>query len=280
MASGSVDEYTPERQQRLLADVAALAGFESGPPEGSTIRVLPASVRIEIRLALTEALGEFASVTANLTARLATPEAASLALGLAVESVTSVTEVKPVRPPSGGAGDPATSSLGLVLEGGDAPAAALTSDTSGGDAARTAAVVAYAAAAAVAVGLAVLVVIACRRRRAAKRAANTVELTRTNYLNGAVVASPVRLPLAIEPLRTQVHLIGDISSTSVSAMGEDPLPAAREHACSVTSSLAGGFHVQQADPFSGPVPTYATVTAATDGMEAEQEQVVELEFKV
>ena len=49
-----MEEYTTERQARILSDVATIAGLAS--TDGSTISVTAASVRIEIHLALSDAM--------------------------------------------------------------------------------------------------------------------------------------------------------------------------------------------------------------------------------
>ena len=123
MASGSMEDYPEVRQRQILADVAALAGFAT-VPAGSTIRMLPASVRIEVILSLENVDADFAVVRESLAAKLATAEDASVALSITVESVPTIRQVLS----SDGSNDQGYASA-LVVDG-NSSSAGLTSGSS------------------------------------------------------------------------------------------------------------------------------------------------------
>ena len=88
-ASGSVEDYDDARRAQLLNTLVHIAGLPSS--EGATLRISASSVRIEAAFVMQTA-AELALVGAALASRLATPEAASAALGLRVESAPVITE--------------------------------------------------------------------------------------------------------------------------------------------------------------------------------------------
>ena len=256
-ASGTVDEYdTPERRQRILADVLALAGMNISSP-GHTLTVKAASVSIAITLRLTS-LKQGTRVRAALSASFSTAGAASAALDMVILSTPTLT----LSMGDGGAAADGVEE-GLFVDGG--AAASLASSGRGG-ADSTGVIIGCSVAAALCAAIAISATyLYCRLRwktRGGVGGRSPRARTIPDAIAGAqVLATPIQLP---------VSLVGSTLPSSCSATShQQPGSASYTHnsfgSVAGTSSTASGpylgnpFMDLPADnPFSHPIPAYSS----------------------
>jgi hypothetical protein len=182
-ASGSIESYDERRQATLRESIAVLAGLAANDTRVA-LTITPASVHIEALFALASGL-ELSAVSENLAGALATPEAASSALGITVESAPALVAFSLGASPQ------------TVLVG-SSTAAALSSEDSLGSGATTTVVVAIAVSAAVCLMLcAALWLVRRSNAWSSKRRARTSALGALGNAAPIVISSSIAVPSCV-----------------------------------------------------------------------------------